>query len=159
MYLWLKLLHVIAVVLFLGNIITGLFWHAHAARTRDPGRIAHIMDGIIASDRLFTIPSVVVIAVTGVAAALTAGYPIVRTGWIFWSLVLFGVSGVIFMARVAPLQVRLRAAAAAARSGAEFDWPAYRRLALRWELWGGAALLTPLGALVLMVLKPQIPGL
>lgn len=36
MYPLLKLLHVIAVIAFLGNITTGLFWHAHAARTRDP---------------------------------------------------------------------------------------------------------------------------
>ena len=33
MYLLIKLLHVIAVIAFLGNITTGLFWHAHAART------------------------------------------------------------------------------------------------------------------------------
>jgi uncharacterized membrane protein len=32
LYLALKALHVFAVVIFLGNIITGLFWHAHAAR-------------------------------------------------------------------------------------------------------------------------------
>ena len=36
MYLWLKFLHVLAVVMFLGNIVTGGFWHRHALRTRDP---------------------------------------------------------------------------------------------------------------------------
>ena len=36
MYLALKLLHIVAVILFLGNITTGLFWHAHAARTKQP---------------------------------------------------------------------------------------------------------------------------
>ena len=51
MYLALKLLHVVAVIVFLGNITTGLFWHAHAARTRDPKLLAHTMDGIIRSDR------------------------------------------------------------------------------------------------------------
>lgn len=30
LYLWLKVVHVVAVVMFLGNITTGLFWHAHA---------------------------------------------------------------------------------------------------------------------------------
>ena len=35
MYLPMKLLHIVAVIAFLGNIATGLFWHVHAARTRD----------------------------------------------------------------------------------------------------------------------------
>jgi len=29
-----RLFHVLSVVLFLGNLITGLFWAAHATRTR-----------------------------------------------------------------------------------------------------------------------------
>jgi uncharacterized membrane protein len=58
MYLLAKLLHLIAVILFLGNITTGLFWHAHAARTRDAKLLAHTVDGIIRSDRIFTVPAV-----------------------------------------------------------------------------------------------------
>jgi uncharacterized membrane protein len=153
LYLWLKLLHVAAVIAFLGNITTGLFWHAHAARTREPRLLAHAVDGIIRSDRLFTIPGVVVIILSGVAAAINGGLPILRTPWILWSLVLFGVSGVVFVWRVAPLQVQLRALARAGVEG-EFDWSRYQRLAHAWELWGAIALLTPIAALVLMVLKP-----
>ncbi len=36
MYLSIKLRHVLFVIMFLGNIVTGLFWHAHAAKSRDP---------------------------------------------------------------------------------------------------------------------------
>lgn len=151
MYDGLKLLHVLGVVLFLGNITTGLFWHAHAARTRDPRLLAHAMEGIIRSDRLFTVPGVLVIVASGFATAVAGGYPILRTGWILWSLVLFTASGVAFMARVAPLQRELRALAS---STTGFDWPRYRRVARSWEAWGAFALLTPVAALVLMVLKP-----
>ena len=56
MYLIWKLIHVTAVILFLGNIITGLFWKAHADRSRDVRFIAHTMEGIIRADRWFTIP-------------------------------------------------------------------------------------------------------
>ena len=66
MYPWLKLVHVIAVVLFLGNIITGVFWHKHAERTRDARLIAHTMAGVIRSDRLFTMPGVFVIDRKGI---------------------------------------------------------------------------------------------
>lgn len=153
MYLLIKLLHIVAVIAFLGNIATGLFWHTHAAHTRDPGILAHAMDGIIRSDRLFTVPGVVGIIVTGIAAAMYAGFPILRTGWILWTLILFIVSGIIFMLRVAPLQRELRAMAQAGASGG-FDYARYHALARRWEAWGIASLLTPVIGLVLMVLKP-----
>ena len=154
MYLWLKLVHVTAVIAFLGNITTGLFWYAHAARTRDPRLLAHAMDGIIRSDRLFTIPGVVVIIASGLAAAIAGGHPILGTPWILWSLVLFSVSGLVFVLRVAPLQVRLRVLAQAGAERGAFDWDGYHRVARAWEAWGLVALLTPIAALVLMVLKP-----
>lgn len=113
MYLLIKLLHIGAVIAFVGNIATGLFWHAHAARTRDPRLLAHTMDGIIRSDRLFTGPDVVAIIATGVAAALAGGFPILGTGWILWTILLFAASGLIFMFRVAPMQRQLRALAQA----------------------------------------------
>ena len=155
MYLLFKLLHVVAVMLFLGNITTGLFWHAHAARNRDPRLLAHAMAGIIRSDRLFTLPGVVAIVITGAVTAGYAGLPILRTPWIAWTLALFVASGLCFAFRVAPLQRRLLALALAGAEGREFEYARYRTVALRWEAWGAAALLTPLAGLVLMVLKPQ----
>ena len=156
MYLWLKILHVMAVVMFLGNITTGLFWHAHAAQTHDARILAHTVAGIIRSDRLFTVPSVLVIIASGVATAMTGGLPILRTGWILWTLILFGISGVVFMSRVAPLQRRLHEIAESGARTGVLDYPAYRALAVRWELWGALALLTPFAGLVLMVLKPAL---
>ncbi len=153
-YLFLKLLHIASVVAFLGNITTGIFWHAHAARTRDPRLLHHAMDGIIRSDRWFTLPGVVLIIVTGVLAALQAGYPLLGTRWIAWSLLLFGISGVIFGVRVAPLQERMRTLARTGLQTGTFDHARYESLTRQWEAWGLASLLTPLGAMVLMVLKP-----
>ena len=156
MYLLLKLLHIVFVIAFLGNITTGLFWHAHAARTGDPGLIAHAMAGIIRSDRWFTMPGVFGIIITGVAAALFAGYSLLGTGWILWTLILFGISGLLFGVFVAPLQKQLLAQARAGKESGEFDLQAYQGLARRWEFWGALALITPLGGLVLMVLKPAL---
>src|SRR5882762_6555289 len=58
LYLGYKLLHVLAVVLFLGNITTGVFWKANADRTRNPVVIANMLEGIIRADRLFTISGI-----------------------------------------------------------------------------------------------------
>jgi uncharacterized membrane protein len=156
MYLLIKLLHIVAVIAFVGNITTGIFWHTYAARTRDPKLLAYTMGGIIRSDRLFTIPGVIGIIATGIAAAIYGNIPILRTGWILWTLILFIVSGLIFMIRVAPLQRQLHALAEEATQSGTFDYARYRALAIRWEVWGSTALLTPLAGVVLMVLKPNL---
>lgn len=154
MYSALKLLHVAAVVLFLGNITTGLFWKLHADRTGDPRFIGHAFDGIIRSDRLFTLPGVALIVLSGFGAAGVGGLPLLRTGWILGSIVLFTISGLVYAVRIAPLQLRIRRLARAAEGGAPFDWDRYRAWSRQWEIWGALALVTPALALALMVLKP-----
>lgn len=154
MYAALKALHVLAVALFLGNIITGLFWKAHGDRTGDPRIMAHTVAGIIRSDAWFTLPGVVAIILFGVLAAITGDLPLLRTAWIRDSIALFSLSGLAFELQVAPLQRRLLALAVTGAGGGAWDMEAYRRLSLRWELWGAFAIVTPLAALALMVIKP-----
>jgi uncharacterized membrane protein len=156
MYLLFKVIHILAVIAFLGNIATGLFWHSHAWRTRDPKLLAHTMSGIIRSDRLFTTPGVLVITAAGFAAAIVGRISILGTGWILWTIVLFVVSGVVFAARIVPLQRQLLALASAASQQASFEEERYARLAARWERWGAVALFAPSIGLVLMVLKPVL---
>ena len=105
-YLGWKLLHVAAVVIFLGNISTGIFWAARAHRTRDLRLIASTFEGVIRSDRWFTIPGVIGIIAGGVGAAMSGGVPILGTGWILWSIVLFAISGLAY-GMVAPLQRKI----------------------------------------------------
>ncbi len=95
----------------------------------------------------------------GLDAAIQGGRPILRTGWIFWSIVLFTLSGIAFSARVAPLQKQLAALARSGTASGSFDWVLYRALSKRWEWWGGFAVLAPIAATVLMVFKPVLPGL
>lgn len=154
MYVALKVLHILAVTLFLGNIVTGLFWKAHGDRSGEPRIMAHTLDGIIRSDRWFTIPGVIAIVVFGAAGAVVGRLPILGTPWIWPSIILFTLSGLAFGFQVAPLQGRLRALTSTAAAGGPWDPATYRRLSLRWELWGAFAIITPLVALALMVIKP-----
>ena len=155
MYLVLKLLHVFAVVMFLGNIIVGIFWKVLADLSRDPAIIAHTLRTIIRLDRWITMPSVIVIAVAGVGAALAGHLPMLHTLWLFGGIVLFVVAGVTFGVWVGPLQARLRTLAEAGAAGGTMDWEGYRRLSARWTFWGMVATLAPLTAMALMVLKPE----
>jgi uncharacterized membrane protein len=159
LYLLLKLLHVIAVILFLGNITTGLFWKFHADRTNEPKIITHAFEGIIRSDRWFTIPGVIAIILAGVGSALVGNFPILGTGWIFWSIVLFAISGIAFSYKVAPLQIRIVNLARIGVETDQMDWHLYHTLSRSWEMWGLVALLTPVLAVILMVLKPDLPSL
>ena len=152
-YLILKSLHVLAVVLFLGNIITGVFWKFHADRMADLRAREVAIAGIIRSDRWFTMPGVTVIIATGLWMAIGAHMPLLRTKWILWGIILFGISGVCFGARVAPLQKQLLANVRAGICG-HWDPAEYQRLSRGWEIWGGVATLAPVIALFLMVLKP-----
>ena len=154
MYLWLKLVHVIAVAMFVGNIVTAVFWHKHALRTRDAKLIAHAVDGVIRSDRLFTAPGVVLILASGIFGAIQGGFPILGTPWILWTIVMFGISGAVFGMRLAPLQRQMRALASAGAASGAFDYVAYHRLSRQWDIWGYVATGTPLIGIALMVLKP-----
>jgi uncharacterized membrane protein len=155
-YLLLKAVHLFAVVIFLGNITTGLFWKAHADRTGDPRIIAHALDGIIRSDRWFTLPGAALIVVAGIATAEMGGWRIFRVGWIWWSIVLFTISGLIFGVAIVRLQRRMRDLARSVSTEKELREGGYRRLSIAWEIWGVLALLTPIAAFFLMVLKPDL---
>jgi uncharacterized membrane protein len=151
LYLILKAAHVISVVVFLGNVITAIFWKAHGDRGDLRSR-AQALDGIIRADRAFTTPSVLAIVATGVSLVLVGGIPLL-TPWIFWSLVLFGLAGATFGAFVGPLQKKLSANVQAGLAG-KWNESEYLALSKRWRFWGWIATGAPLLALVLMVLKP-----
>ena len=151
-YLYLKLLHILAVIIFLGNIITGLFWMRLAVKTKDLKIISHSINGVICSDRLFTIPGVLFIVAAGIFTAIFGHYPLMRTGWILWSIILFSVSGISFGWKVAPLQKKLSKITSPDNSN-PFDWNVFMKVFKEWEIWGLIALITPLLALCMMVLK------
>ena len=152
-YSYIKLIHVLFVIIFLGNITIGLFWKMFAEKTKDPDKIAFAFKGIIKADRYFTIPGVIGITLFGIAGAMHSGIPILGTGWILWSIILFTISGIAFMAKLVPLQKKL---AALASDKEKFNWDEYHKLSKQWDLWGYVALLTPWIATILMVLKPNI---
>jgi uncharacterized membrane protein len=152
MYLIFKALHVFAVIAFLGNITVGLFWKNFADRTKDPAIMAHTIDGIIRADRIFTIPGVVFILIGGIGAAVVGSIPILSTGWLLWSIVLFVISGLAF----GPLARAQRGMLTAVKAN---DMPLYHRLSRHWDIYGSIALIAPLIAVALMILKPALPTL
>ena len=149
-YALLKLLHLVAVVLFLGNVTFGLFWVKHAERERDAKLIAHAMRGVIRSDRWFTVPGVFLIIIGGTAAAGIGGLRLLHTPWITWSIAMFALSGAVFGMFIAPLQRRIAATAES------IDAPQLAALLGRWHLWGWASVLPLWIAVAFMVMKVPV---
>ena len=152
-YNYLVLVHVIAVVIFLGNITIAPFWKMHADKSKDRLKIADAFDGIIKADRYFTMPGVTILLIFGIGAALHSGFNLFETGWIFWAIILYIISGVVFMIKVVPLQKKIYKLAS---SESDFDWEKYQLLSKQWNIWGSVATLAPWLAVILMVVKPVL---
>jgi uncharacterized membrane protein len=151
MYDFFKFIHVLSVIIFLGNITIGVFWKQFAEKKKDPKEIAFTFQGIIKADRVFTMPSILGILVGGFGAAGIGYLPILETGWIMWSFILLIISGAVFMSKVVPVQKKIFALAS---DEAKFTWDEYNRLVKDWNLWGTVATISPYIAVVLMIFKP-----
>lgn len=151
MYLVLKLVHLVGVVLFLGNITVGVFWKRYADRTGNVQVMAYTIDAIINADRIFTVPGIVILLTGGIGAAVVGNIPILSTGWLLWGIIAFVLSGAAF----GPLSRVQRQLSTAAHDG---NMSAYEDLSKGWDLWGGIALVLPVIAFVLMILKPALPA-
>ncbi|HLO38690.1 MAG TPA: DUF2269 family protein [Lacibacter sp.] len=159
-YLLFKIIHLLAVVAFLGNITIGLFWMKWAYKANNVGYLQYTVKGIIAADKIFTLPGVLVITAGGIMAAIKGGYPLLGTGWIFWSIILFTLSGIMFMAKVGPLQTKMKNYLEESVSNNNYDKAQFTKYMTEWERWGVLSLLTPLLAFLLMILKwPQLSPL
>lgn len=145
-----KLLHVLAAIIFLGNITIGIFWKLQADKSGDRLKIAETFKNIIKADKIFTVPSVALLFLFGAGAAMQGDLSLVETPWIFWSIVMFIISGIVFMYKLVPLQKQIHALA---NDPDKFSSEEYLKLSNKWNTWGMIATVTPYVAVVLMVLK------
>ncbi len=152
-YVYFKLIHLVAVVIFLGNIITGFYWMRAAVKTKDLKIIAHTVKYLIRADKYFTTPGVIILTAGGLLAAIYGQIPILKTGWIFLPIVLFSISGIAFAYKVAPLQKKILVLTSSENLTSDFDWKNLMKIYREWDIWGLFALITPLAAFVMMILK------
>lgn len=153
MLLLLKLLHILGVILFVGNIITAALWKTRADASGDLRAIAYAQRGVLAADYVFTLPGVALILLTGFWMAGVSGRNILQTGWLFTALILLIVTVLIWLFELFPGQRQLiRLADEAVRTG-QLD-PLFKGVTLRWTIFGILATLLPLVNVYLMVFKP-----
>jgi len=147
-----KTLHILGVVLFLGNIIISAVWRLLAQRANDKAIHKFSIKLIQSTDYLFTVPGVVLIAVTGHMLASGLG-GIGAHGWIYHSYALLSVSALIWVAGLFPIQRKQMRLIDESHSLKEAGIR-YKTLNKWWSVLGIIATVLPLIALYLMVVRP-----
>jgi uncharacterized membrane protein len=153
MYDVVKFFHILGAVMFLGNMIVTAMWKVRADRTGDVATIAFANRLVAATDRFFTIPGAVLIALTGYAMAFRRPWPLHGLPWLEWGQGLFWLTVLLYFVVLIPVQRRMITTAVAAIGSRALPRD-YGALSSRWALWGGIATLLPLIILYLMVTKP-----
>lgn len=152
MTLWL-FMHIAGCVLFLGNIITAAFWKVRADLKGDPAEIHNTVKNVMLADMIFTLPGLLLIIISGVVMAVQAGYGMGGMSWLIASLILFGVTGILWVGFLIPLQKgMIRHSMQSIRDGVISA--GYKRVSAYWAVGGTIATLLPLVILYFMVSKP-----
>lgn len=143
-----KIAHVLCACLFVGNVIVSGVWAAMAERTRNHTVISFSNRMVLLTDLFFTLGGSIGVVVTGYLMAHRWGGEGAHP-WIQWSYILFGLSGLIWLFVLLPLQLRQRQIL---RQTVQIT-PQYLRLSRLWQMWGAVATLLPLPIFYFMITK------
>jgi uncharacterized membrane protein len=149
--IWL-VIHVIGVVVFLGNIITAAFWKVRADLQKNPAFIHFTVKNVMLADYMFTLPGLVLIVVSGIVMAERAGLPMSGLNWLTLSLILLAVTGVIWLAFLIPLQRQMIRLSGQSVESGNITKP-YRQASRNWAIFGIIATLLPVAILYFMITK------
>jgi uncharacterized membrane protein len=86
MYWLMRVLHILAAAVLLGNLLMGPFWRRRLAILGGPQARAAANRSVRVADLIFTLPGWVVVLVTGIMLSVTRGW---RGGLLHLSLLLF----------------------------------------------------------------------
>ena len=152
-YLLLKSLHILGIILLMGNIIVTAWWKFMADKTKDPSVIAFAQRQVTLTDFVFTAPGAFLAIMAGDSMAYTFMSNTWDIQWLTWGRCLFIASGIIWIVVLIPTQIKqARMARGFAISKTIPD--EYWKLSKRWNIFGALAVLLPLINIYWMVFKP-----
>lgn len=145
------ILHNIGVIMFMGSIVTSLMWAIKAHNSNQNYLFVFTIRNISTFDNWFIKPGVLLIVINGLYLSNQWG-GVFGQPWIYISMILFVLSGVIWTFRMAPLQKRILTESDMIQSPDKLflksDFSA-------WLYWGVASTILPMVALFLMLIKPD----
>lgn len=154
-YFILKAIHVTSAAVLFGTGLGIAFFKWITDRTGNVAAIRVVSEKVVLADWLFTLPAIIVQALTGFALAGLMGYPLSH-GWLAWSIALFLLAGACWIP-VVWLQIRMRNLARVSEREGQYLVPAgYRVYARLWFWLGVPAFAAVVVIFWLMVAKPEL---
>ena len=146
-------IHILASMIFVGNMITAAFWKKRADKSGNLETMAMTSRSLQLADFAFTMPGILALLATGIWMVGITGWQRFQEPWLGISFVLLILTAIIWAAVLMPLQKRMARLASEQASAGQAN-PDYRRASRTWSMMGGVATLLPVVILVLMVLRP-----
>lgn len=109
----LKLLHVLSMTVYLGNLTAACLWSRFAAGLRAPAALAAVLEGIDRNDRRLTVPGAAALIASGLGLVAVTGRSFV-SHWIVTAIALAALIFWLLRFSAAPLKRALLAEARAA---------------------------------------------
>ena len=154
LYFVLKYLHIVGASVLLGTGAGIAFFMLAAHLGGRPAIIAGVARIVVIADFIFTAAAVIVQPITGSLLVWNVGYSF-WDGWIVWSIVLYVMTGALWLP-VVWMQMRLRdLAAKAAAEGTPLP-DQYHRIFWLWFAFGIPAFAAVAAIFWLMIAKPQM---
>jgi len=154
MYWLMKIVHVLAVVVLLGNLLMAPFWRKRLAAVGGAQARATANRSVRMADLIFTLPGWVVVLATGIMLIIYRDLGM-HGGWLHLSLLLF--LGWLVLWHVLVLRARkamiTQADEAAAGGPASAELAQHER---QWQQWSYLSALLAVLILILMVTQPQL---
>lgn len=151
-YFILKAVHILSAAVLAGTGFGIAFFKWIVDRTGNTSAIRVVSEKVVLADWIFTLPAIIVQAVTGVALAHLVGYPLTH-GWLLAAICLFCLAGVCWLPVVA-IQIRLRNLARAHETHGVQLGEEYLRYSRIWFWLGVPAFSSVIVIFWLMVAKP-----
>lgn len=149
----LQFLHIVGVILLVGNITVTAIWKVFADRTADVVIVAYGQRMVTGTDFGLTVPAIVATMIGGYGSMHEAGYGFPGPPWLIWGQLCFVAAGCMWLGVLIPMQIRQ---ARMAKAFTQIDGISheYRQLSRRWLTWGIVATVPLIIALYLMIAKP-----
>lgn len=101
LYSTLKLFHILAAIVALGFNLSYPIWLLKSRKQEE--HLLYSLEGIKTLDNWIANPCYLLSLVTGFWMSMIAGYPILETKWIFYSLIVYGLMSIIGFGIYTPL--------------------------------------------------------
>jgi uncharacterized membrane protein len=153
MYEFFKALHILGLILMVGNVTVTAFWKVFADRTCKTQIIGFAQWLVTVTDFTFTLTGGFLMVIGGYGAALVGGVSLFSTPWLVLGQLMLAVSGGIWLGILIPIQIRQ------ARYARDFaiigEVPeSYKKDSRTWLIWGLISTVPLTAGMYFMVFKP-----